>query len=60
MDLRPGDEKPWDRASTANSSEEDVGFITEDLEYEKRLVRKLDLNIIPLVMALYLFSFLDR
>jgi len=27
---------------------------------EKALVRKLDRNIIPLVMGLYLFSFLDR
>jgi hypothetical protein len=27
---------------------------------EKRLVRKLDMHLIPLVMALYLFSFLDR
>ena len=27
---------------------------------EKKLVRKLDLYLIPLVMALYLFSFLDR
>lgn len=27
---------------------------------EKKLLRKLDLHIIPLVMALYLFSFLDR
>ncbi|KYK54721.1 putative MFS transporter [Drechmeria coniospora] len=27
---------------------------------ERRLVRKLDLHIIPLVMGLYLFSFLDR
>lgn len=27
---------------------------------EKKLVRKLDLHIIPLVMVLYLFSFLDR
>lgn len=27
---------------------------------EKKLVRKLDLNIIPIVMLLYLFSFLDR
>ncbi|KAI5456430.1 major facilitator superfamily domain-containing protein [Mariannaea sp. PMI_226] len=32
----------------------------EDLEAERRLLRKLDLHIIPLVMALYLFSFLDR
>ncbi|UNI17643.1 hypothetical protein JDV02_003971 [Purpureocillium takamizusanense] len=27
---------------------------------ERKLVRKLDLHIIPLVMGLYLFSFLDR
>lgn len=31
-----------------------------DLAAEKKLVRKLDLNIIPIVMLLYLFSFLDR
>jgi hypothetical protein len=27
---------------------------------ERKLVRKLDLNIVWVVMALYLFSFLDR
>ena len=27
---------------------------------EKHLVRKLDMHLIPLVMLLYLFSFLDR
>lgn len=27
---------------------------------EKRLLRRLDVHIIPLVMTLYLFSFLDR
>lgn len=27
---------------------------------EAKLVRKLDLHIIPVVMLLYLFSFLDR
>lgn len=27
---------------------------------EKRLIRKLDLHIIPVVMMLYLLSFLDR
>ncbi|KAH6971703.1 major facilitator superfamily domain-containing protein [Ilyonectria sp. MPI-CAGE-AT-0026] len=32
----------------------------ETAEAERRLVRKLDLHIIPLIMALYLFSFLDR
>jgi hypothetical protein len=27
---------------------------------ERRLVRKLDLHIVPVVMLLYLLSFLDR
>lgn len=27
---------------------------------EQKLVRKLDLHIVPIVMLLYLFSFLDR
>jgi sugar phosphate permease len=31
-----------------------------DLNAEKKLVRKLDLFIIPITMLLYLFSFLDR
>lgn len=31
-----------------------------DAEYERRLVRKLDKHIVPVIMLLYLFSFLDR
>jgi hypothetical protein len=31
-----------------------------DIMYEAKLIRKLDLFIIPMVMLLYLFSFLDR
>ena len=31
-----------------------------DLIEEKKLVRKLDLHIVPVVMLLYLLSFLDR
>lgn len=31
-----------------------------DPEMEKRVVRKLDWNLVPLVMVLYLLSFLDR
>lgn len=31
-----------------------------DLVFEAKLVRKLDIYIIPVVMLLYLFSFLDR
>lgn len=33
---------------------------TYDVDFEKRVVRKLDLHIIPIVMSLYLLSFLDR
>lgn len=39
------------------SQEEDVEI---NHAAEQRLVRKLDWNIIPIVMLLYLFSFLDR
>jgi hypothetical protein len=31
-----------------------------DPEVEKRLVRKLDLNIVPLIMVMQMISFLDR
>ena len=51
--------------SEDNKSETAVGDTSrrndsEGAVDEKKLVRKLDLHIIPLVMALYLFSFLDR
>ncbi len=36
------------------------GEIEIDYMAEKKLVRKLDLYIIPVVMLLYLLSFLDR
>lgn len=36
------------------------GGIDIDPAREKQLVRKLDLHIIPVVMLLYLLSFLDR
>ena len=32
----------------------------EDLEAEKKLLRKVDWYLIPLIMGLYLVSFLDR
>lgn len=44
-----------DRAALESDNE----TLTQGVD-EKKLVRKLDLYIIPLVMALYLFSFLDR
>jgi hypothetical protein len=31
-----------------------------DVQAERRLVRKIDLHVVPMVMLLYLTSFLDR
>lgn len=41
----------------------EMGFCStfpSDEHAEKRLVRKLDMNILPLLMVIYLISFLDR
>lgn len=42
-----------------DSDEGPVPYPSESVD-ERKLLRKLDLHLIPLVMALYLFSFLDR
>ncbi|KAF2717675.1 MFS general substrate transporter [Polychaeton citri CBS 116435] len=36
------------------------GAVEIDKKQERKLVRKLDIHIVPVVMLLYLFSFLDR
>lgn len=46
--------------SLHRATREDIANIEIDHAAEKELVRKLDLNIIPIIMLLYLFSFLDR
>lgn len=43
--------------STASNLNEEMEI---DHAVEKKLVRKLDRHIVPLIMLLYLFSFLDR
>ena len=52
---------PRDDAPTKSVDEEVEGQL-EDLDpiAEGKLVRKLDLFVIPVVMLLYLLSFLDR
>lgn len=53
------DQKFWTAPDkTGNTSE--VGPVQIDHDLERKLVRKLDLHIVPIVMLLYLFSFLDR
>lgn len=51
--------------SSRDVQDTDDGLPQDDTTYssgddERKLLRKLDLHLIPLVMALYLFSFLDR
>lgn len=42
------------------SSKAGLEILEIDHDAEKKLVRKLDLHIVPVVMLLYLLSFLDR
>lgn len=62
MEVRPkSDGESTPPAQTNSLSDEPRNELdVETAEAERRLVRKLDLHIIPLIMALYLFSFLDR
>ncbi|PHH68101.1 hypothetical protein CDD82_835 [Ophiocordyceps australis] len=47
-------------ASSRKTDMEGSTSIKESSVDEKKLVRKLDVHLVPLVMAIYLFSFLDR
>lgn len=52
---------PGEEPTTPQTLGDDEAQVqTHTAEDEKRLVMKLDFYIIPLVMVLYLFSFLDR
>lgn len=53
------DDNKTTRAQEAAAVESDTETLLQGVD-EKKLLRKLDLYIIPLVMGLYLFSFLDR
>lgn len=57
--IMPEDYGKTTRAQEAAAVESDTETLLQGAD-EKKLVRKLDLYIIPLVMGLYLFSFLDR
>jgi hypothetical protein len=45
--------------TASNSSDSDVEVINGSIN-EKRLLRRLDLKLLPAVSILYLLSFLDR
>ena len=53
-------EKQIESPPDASLSTAESGVAEIDYAAEKRLVRKLDIYIIPPVMLLYLLSFLDR
>lgn len=46
----------YDQASEENGAE----FLDMTEEEESRMLRKFDLHIFPVVMSLYILSFLDR
>lgn len=48
-----------DAAGRVGQETRHTGDLAEGAD-EKKLVRKLDIHLIPLIMGLYLFSFLDR
>jgi hypothetical protein len=55
----PKDENDFENSSSAH----DASIIEpSDIspEAERKLIRKLDLQLIPVIVLLYLFSFLDR
>lgn len=54
------DSKELEKSSDGSPANESVNGVEIDYAAEKRLVRKLDIHIIPLIMLLYLLSFLDR
>ncbi|KAE8148494.1 major facilitator superfamily domain-containing protein [Aspergillus avenaceus] len=59
MEPKPDLESPPPGSVTMSPQEVDSGSFLEE-EREKHLVWKIDLHILPMVVLLYLFSFLDR
>lgn len=51
-----------DHVSEDGAKEENIGLQLPDINSvaEKKLIRKLDLHLVPVVMLLYLLSYLDR
>ena len=49
-----------EKLSVGSPADDTVHDIEIDHIAEKKLVRKLDRHIIPIIMLLYLLSFLDR
>jgi len=50
----------FDMQKDSGTVESEASVAEIDYEAEKRLVRKIDRHIVPVIMLLYLLSFLDR
>jgi hypothetical protein len=58
MGLEKSDEV--ERPGASSSSDSNLEDLTYGAINEKRLLRKLDMRLLPMVSVLYLLSFLDR
>jgi hypothetical protein len=59
MDRKEEAVQSIERASS-EGPEKNVGYAPMTAQEEKRLVRKIDWNVVPLMILFYLLSFLDR
>lgn len=57
---KPDIESPPRGSNTMAPQDNDTGSSFLEEEREKHLIRKIDIHILPIVVLLYLFSFLDR
>ncbi len=58
--LNEGPDAQASHSIKSDEMERQLGEVDPDPVFEAKLVRKLDAFIIPVVMLLYLLSFLDR
>lgn len=60
MDTLPETEKGQQPGVLTSDEKFRAEYASIDPREERKLVRKLDIHIIPVVMLLYLLSFIDR
>lgn len=60
METSPEAEKGQPSGILTSDEKFRAEYSTVDPKEERKLVRKLDIHIVPVVMLLYLLSFIDR
>lgn len=58
--MEAGDLPDVEKAFEAQQTQDGHSHLSFDRAAEKRVVRKIDLHLMPLVMILYLLAYLDR